>query len=71
MLENEDTQSVIHTLLPQSRADEIAQRLITDSAKATSFIDEEITQNNSAEIIESVSSLEQTSNSLLESLSKH
>lgn len=71
LLENEDTQSVIHTLLPQSRADEIAQRLITDSAKATSFIGEEITQGNSTEIIQSVSSLEQTSNSLLESLSKH
>ena len=71
LLENEDTQSVIHTLLPQSRADEIAQRLVTDSAKATSFIGEEITQGNSAEIIQSVSDLEQTSNSLLESLSKH
>ncbi|WP_104743248.1 methyl-accepting chemotaxis protein [Helicobacter cinaedi] len=71
LLENEDTQSVIHTLLPQSRADEIAQRLVTDSAKATSFIGEEITQGNSTEIIQSVSDLEQTSNSLLESLSKH
>ena len=71
LLDNEDTQSVIHTLLPQSRADEIAQRLSTDSAKATSFIGEEITQGNSTEIIQSVSSLEQASEALLESLSKN
>lgn len=71
LLDNEDTQSVILTLLPQSKADEIAQKLSADSTKATSFIGQEITQSNSTEIIQSVSSLEQTSNNLLESLSKN
>ncbi len=68
LLEDKDIQNVIYQFLPLNEAEMLSKTLQQEMLDATSFIGEEITPNNSKEIIKGVKSLEDTSQTLLTKL---